>query len=511
MHKGKQFKIGIITSLLISSGIFSAAPSAYADDSEELAKLRAQIQELDQKIRVLDRNNELAEEEAAARKKDAPIIKAGEDGFGFQSADGNFVLNLRGQLQSDARSTMDGFSSGNTSATAIGAADTYYLRQFRPTLSGTLFRNYEFQFMPDFGQGKTVIQDAWINANFLPWLQVEAGKQKTPFGIERLQGEADTKFIERGLPNDIVPNRDIGAQLHGNFANNTLTYAVGIFNGVLDGGSSDSYTSADTDNNGDKAVAARLFATPFKNEPGVLQGLGFGLATTYTDFVGSGTGVNATTAQTSTQSNLPSYKSALGQLSIFSYRSAAAGATNGAYASGRQLRWSPQAYYYYGPLGLIAEYVQVDQDVARAIPGFNHSDRLSNNAWQIVGSWLLTGEDAGYANPKPKRTFDLSAGSWGAWELVGRYGELNVDSKAFAPFGTGTAAARLARSFADPTAAISKASAWAGGINWYLNRNVKVSLDYEETHYNGGWTNAGGALLDRPTERILETQLQLGF
>lgn len=511
MQASNHFRASLIVSLLISGGILSAPSITYADDIEELAKLRAQIMELDQKIRVLDRKNELAEEDAAAKKKDTPVVKASEDGFGLQSADGNFTLNLHGVFQADGRSYLDGFASGNTNAAAVGAADTYFLRQVRPILSGTVFNKYDFYFMPDFGQGKTVVQDAWINANFQPWLQVEAGKQKTPFGIERLQGETDTKFIERGLPNDLVPNRDIGAQIHGNLANNTFTYAVGYFNGVVDGGSSDSYTNSDTDNNGDKSFAARVFATPFKNEPGFLNGLGFGLATTYGNFGGSGTGANATSAQTLSQSNLPTYKSALGQLSVFSYRTAAAGATNGTYANGRQLRWSPQFYYYNGPFGLLGEYVQVDQHVARIVPGFNLSDKLSNNAWQIAGSWILTGEDAGYVNPKPKRVFDIDAGSWGAWEIVGRYSQLNIDDKAFAPFGNGTAAAQQARSFADPTTAISKASEWTAGLNWYLNKNVKVSLDYEETYYDGGWANASGTVLDRPTERVLTTQLQLGF
>ncbi len=110
-----------------------------------------------------------------------------------------------------------------------------------------------------------------------------------------------------------------------------------------------------------------------------------------------------------------------------------------------------------------------------------------------------------------KSAFSIDGGGWGAWELVARYSTLDVDNNAFAPFGGGTAAARQARSFADPTTAISKASAWAAGVNWYLNKDVKVYLDYEQTDYTGGWTNAAGAILDRPTERVLETQVQLSF
>ncbi len=511
-----QFKKKLIPALVFSAvvggGLAANSLNAYADDSDDLAKLRAQIEELDQKIKILDRKNEIAEEEAAAKKKENAVVKASAaDGFGIQSADGNFKLNLKGQFQVNARSYINGVSSGNTNAAQQNAADSFFIRQARPIISGTLFKDYDFLFVPDFGQGKTVIQDAYVNAKLQPWFQIQAGKQKTPFGIERLQADSDGLFIERGLPNDLVPNRDIGAQIRGDLANNTFSYSLGYFNGVTDGSSSDSYTTPDFDNNDNKSYVARIFATPFKNEPGFLQGLGAGFAIDYADFVGTGTGVNAATAQTNSQSNLPSYKSGLGQLSVFSYRTAAAGANNGTFANGTQLRWSPQAYYYNGPFGLLAEYVQVDQDVGRIATGLIRSDKLSNDAWQIGGSWIITGEDAGYSRPTPKSNFDFNSGGWGAWELVARYSELNVDSKAFASAGAGTAAVRQARSYADPTTSISKASAWAAGLNWYINKDVKVYFDYEQTFYNGGWTNAAGAILDRPTERVLETQLQLNF
>ena len=48
-------------------------------------------------------------------------------------------------------------------------------------------------------------------------------------------------------------------------------------------------------------------------------------------------------------------------------------------------------------------------------------------------------------------------------------------------------------------------------MNWYLNKDVKVYLDYEQTNYNGGFASPTGLVIDRPTERVLETQLQLSF
>lgn len=514
-----QFRFTKFASVLIASGIISLPVTASANDSTELEELRGLVQELSQQVKVLQRKGELNDEEAAAAKKEAPVVSASERGFSIKSADGNNELRLRGQIQTDARfyPGHDGYSSGNgsTASPAVSAPDTALLKQFRPILQGTVAGKYDFLLTPDFGGGKVVVQDAYVDARFTPWAQVKVGKQKTPFGLERLQGDADGKFIERGLPNNLVPNRDIGIQLHGLLAENTIDYAVGVFNGVIDGNSSDSFTNSDTDNNIDKELVARVFATPFKNDPGLLQNLGVGLATTYSDFRGSGLGVNATTAQSASESNLPSFRSNLGQLPFFKYRTAAAGATTttGTFADGERLRWSPQFYYYTGPFGLFGEYVAVDQDVSKLNSDVKRSDRLNNDAWQIVASWVLTGEDAGYTNPIPKRPFDLATGAGiGAWELVARYGEINIDNKAFKPFGTGTAAAQLARSYADPRASAKQASAWAAGINWYLNRNLKLALDYEETRFDGGWTNAAGTSFeDRPTEKVVSSRLQIAF
>ncbi|ADI28504.1 OprO/OprP family phosphate-selective porin [Methylotenera versatilis] len=499
-----QFKYTKFASALIASGIISLPITAHANDSSELEELRSLVQDLSQKVKVLERKGEISGEEATAAKATTPIVSAGPGGFSLKSADGSSELRLRGQIQVDGRYFVngDGSASGSTNATAAQAADTVLLKQFRPIFQGKLWDKYEFLLTPDFGGGKTIVQDAYIDAKFNPWFQVKAGKQKSPFGLERLQGDADGKFIERSLVNNLVPNRDIGVQLHGAFADNKVEYALGYFNGVIDGNSSDNYTNADTDNNRDKDYVARIFATPFKNDTGFLQGLGFGLAATYSNLAGSGTGVNTTTAQSATESNLPSFRSGLGQLSNFKYTTASAGATNGTYADGQRLRWSPQFYYYNGPFGLFGEYVQVEQDVSRVGNTGKRHDKLKNDAWQIAASWIITGEDAGYVNPTVLHPFNVDTGDLGAWELVARYSELNIDDKTFA--GT------TATSYADPKSSISKASAWATGVNWYLNRNLKLALDYEQTSFNDGWTT-GAVKSDRPTERVLSTRLQLGF
>jgi phosphate-selective porin len=45
-----------------------------------------------------------------------------------------------------------------------------------------------------------------------------------------------------------------------------------------------------------------------------------------------------------------------------------------------------------------------------------------------------------------------------------------------------------------------------GGVNWYLNRLLKVSLDYGNTNFGGG-----AALGNRLSERALLTRFQINF
>ena len=139
--------------------------------------------------------------------------------------------------------------------------DSWQATRVRPTLEGTVGGIYDFKFMPDFGQGRTVIQDAHVTARLNPAFQVTAGKFKSPVGLERLQSANDTRFVSRAFPTSLAPNRDIGLQFAGDLLDGRLNYALAWLNGSNDGGSSDTF--ADVDVNNDQEYAARLFALPF--------------------------------------------------------------------------------------------------------------------------------------------------------------------------------------------------------------------------------------------------------
>ena len=256
-----------------------------------------------------------------------PTVTAGRDGYALKSADGDFQVKFRGYIQADGRFVGDNdTTSGPT---------TFVLRRVRPVLEATAFKIFDFKLMPDFGRGQTVLYDAYADARFAPWLKLRIGKYKPQFGLERLQSATELTFIERGAPTNIAPNRDLGASLFGDLAGERLSYAIGVFNGVVDGG------NADLDDKSGKDVLARIFALPFKNaESDAFKGLGAGFAVT------SGSQHGTLTAP-----DLPTYKTAAQQTSTSAIAPTARWKVR-QWRTARHWRIGPQGYYYVGSVGV---------------------------------------------------------------------------------------------------------------------------------------------------------------
>jgi phosphate-selective porin OprO/OprP len=427
------------------------AASALADETADaITDLKRQVEELTQKIKVLERNREIEKEAADEKKKTIPTVSAGADGFWIRSADTNFSLRVRGYGQFDGR-----YFAG----TAPAARDTFLMRRLRLGFEGTLYKNYDYRVLTDFGTGITsgtgnnaFLQDALVNIHYWPQFQVQLGKFKEPLSLETLQSDANLIFVERGLPTQLAPNRDVGIQFHGEVLESRLTYQAGIFNGVADGGSGDVET---VDN--EKDFVGRLMAKPFhKMEIAPLENFSVGIAASYGREDGA----------------LPSYVTP-GRNRFFSYLSgtAKAGSPN-VLAAGEHIRVSPQGYWYYRQFGMFGEYVLSRQQVQRHEAAAFRKGRFDNEAWNVAVSYVLTGEDNIFNTPVPRHPVSLADGGWGAWELVGRYGELTLDDEAFPSFAA-AGSARAIRS-------------WGAGINWYLNRNVKFNLDFEQSFFDAG-------------------------
>jgi len=439
------------------------APASPPAEQDAPKTAEEKIQELDQQIRILARQIEIEKEAADAAKATAPAVAAGAGGFEIRSADSAFRVRIRGYLHSDFRKYLDDEARAGT--------DSFLLRRARPILEATFFKIFDFRIMTDFGGGTAVVQDAYFDARFSKYVNLRAGKQKPPLGQERLLSATDILFIERALPTALVPNRDVGVQAYGELTP-WLAYNLGVFNGVIDGG------SGDTDATDSKDVVGRVVLSPFKvGKHDRLQSLQIG--------IGGSTGKEVGTLAAPALAQIRSG----GQLVWFRYRSDGT-APNTTLADGSRTRFTTHGQYYLGQLGLQAEYVRASHAVRRAAA----ADDVEQQSWQVTGSWVLTGEAATGRAIAPRKAFDLSKGQWGAFEIVARGNALTVGDEAFPVFANLDQAAR-------------QATAAGLGLNWYLNRNVKIAADYERTAFDRG--AAAGA--DRPDEHSLFTRFQIAF
>lgn len=433
------------------------APAATATAASD-----AGLSDLDQRLRVIERKLELQSEEAATRAASTPTVSlSASKGLSVKSPPpGDVEVKFKALVQADGRFFIDDDASPQN--------DTFLFRRIRPTFEGSWGSLIGFRLTPEFAGDSATIVDAYLDLKFDPRATVRIGKVKGPVGLERLQSGGATALIERGFPTELAPNRDIGVQLQGEAAASTVSYVLGVYNGTVDG--RDAVTT-NPDNNFE--VAARLFVEPWKNAGNALSGLGFGIAGSSGDKEGVGNNF------------LPRYRTP-GQVQFFNYRAAVA-------ADGEHTRWSPQAYWYRNAFGVLGEYISSKQEVR--LPATGARTAVDNTAWQLVAGYVLTGEDAGYRGvTRPNHPFTVGSAGWGAWELVARYGELDIDDDAFPVF-------------ADPAVAARNAKTWGVGVNWYLNSNFKLVANYTLTDFEGG--AAAGA--DREDEKAFFTRAQFSF
>lgn len=446
-----------VEQLLAASGISNptSASSAVAAESAESSDA------LDQRLRILERQHELDQDAATAKAASTPVITLSDKGLAARSPDGAFEIKLRGTVQADQRSFFDDHAAPQN--------DTFLFRLVRPTIEGQFGSLVAFRLTPEFAGDNATLVDAWVDLRFNPAYTLRIGKMTSPVGLERLQSSSYLSMMERGFPSELAPNRDIGVQLQGELAKGRVSYAIGAFNGAPDGRDTG---SLDADSH--REFEGRVFFEPWKNDANALSGLGFGIGASEGDKEGAGNNF------------LPRYRTP-GQSQFFAYRGTVM-------ADGSNSRVSPQAYYYYNAFGLLGEYIRSSQELLLAGKPTSRID-LTNTAWQLTSSWVLTGEKASFRGvTKPARPFTVGGEGWGALELVGRYGELGIDDDAF-PL------------YADPSSSARRARMWGLGLNWYLTSNVKLVFNHTHTRFNGG-ASAGA---DREDEKTLFSRVQLSF
>jgi phosphate-selective porin OprO and OprP len=109
-----------------------------------------------------------------------------------------------------------------------------------------------------------------------------------------------------------------------------------------------------------------------------------------------------------------------------------------------------EALWNLGGYSVLAEYVRADLSTR------DDSDPTLDG-WYVTGSWVLTGEHRPYDRKAGYARRILPQGRWGAVELIGRYGRVDLDD---GPVRGGTM------------------DGWWAGVNWWANNRWKASIGY---------------------------------
>jgi len=387
---------------------------------------------------------------AFAQTTAPPVTVTFDNGLDIATPDGANEFQLGTLVQLDGRFGLDD--------PLHQVNDTFVMRRVRPIFQGRAAKYFEFRVMPDFGGGQTVLFDAYFDVRFSPAFRVRMGKDKTPYGLEQLYSDYTMLLPERTLVTNLVPNRDVGLQVQGDLGG-VVSYVGGVMNGIPDTANGD--VDADTH----KDLVGRLTARPFtRTRKAALKGFGVAVGATHGREDGP----------------LPSYRTTA-QQTLFSYASNAS-------ADGIRTRVSPSAFYYYKSFGAFAEYAHNTQ----AVRGAGAPVDLTHTAWEVTGSYVLTGEPTSERGVIPAEPFDVSQHRWGAVQVVLRYSRIDLDP---ATFAAGLASATSSRT--------ATATGMAAAL--YANAYVKYVLSFERTVFDGSTQSR------RPPEHALVFRLQLNL
>jgi phosphate-selective porin OprO and OprP len=394
--------------------------------------------------------------QAAAPKKDVPLT-AGWSGehFYIRSPDGQFSISPYGYLDTDHRAYQgDGAPS-----------DTFVIRRARFGFQGNYGSHFDFAILTDANATSgAIVRDAYLNIRIRPQFQFQAGQFKEPFAQETGIGATNLDFVERGFqsllyPCSVTAYRCPGMTLHGDISGGVIQWWAGAFNGR--GGVTNNVTN-------EPDFVGRLRFYPFrKGKSEWLKQLAFGGSIDH--------------ARSRGLSNDMSFSGAI---------------PDAAYTFFPQLRingpierYEGEFTYLKGPMALRGEYVQMQEQ--RYAVGSEQSDGLGfltlpgvgAKAWNIAGTYLLTGEKRPEnGTPRVKSPLfgpDTPGGKGrgvGAWEVALRYTGIQANAPGISFYNYYTPG--FVPTYDYHTDEITF------GINWYPNYWVRymVNVGIDQLH-----------------------------
>lgn len=472
--------------LIASASVWALSTTASAASSADQARIDAlqqQINDLNAQVSDLKRSTsdqyaDVARAQANPAKPDVSVsLKNGRPSF--QSADGDFSLDIRALVQFDtayygqdkAPAGTD-FSSGSN------------FRRARLGVQGVLFEDWSYQFIYDFGGAGTegaAISSAYIQYDGWGPVHWKIGAYPTPESFDDTTSASDLLFLERAQPTDLArgiagsDGRD-GTTL---FAYDDRYFVAASLTGdlVQDSGVYDEQQAA---------VGRAAYRLVEGND----TNLAIGADTTYVFKV----------ADTAPGAGSPSAIRLRERPELDVDDNSTRLIDTGSIDASKFLEWGVEAagnwHSLYGQGGYF------NYDVTRRASALPNP---SFDGWYAQASWVLTGESkpynpstGSYGLPKPNSPLSFDHGGIGAWEVAARYSVLDLNDNA------GVAGA------ATPIGGIrgGEQKIWTAGLNWYPNSAIRFVLDYQHVDVSR-LSGSGGDLGAKLDDVSLRAQLSL--
>ncbi len=385
----------------------------------------------------------------AVTSKEEIAVSTTGGGIKIKSDNGN-SFQLGGRIMYDM-DFFDGLYNSDFGAAADELGDDASEAEFRRTrleMKGSAGKSWAYKFVVDVDEGDAEIDTGYIAYKGFSFADVVLGRFKAPFGLEELTSSKWISTIERS------PTTEIG------FLSGKPSFQLGLkghSESLFWGASIIDEDNEDTDGKDSYSLAGRLGGHFGVGENGFVH-----LAASYAvrDFGDDGEN---------------RFRSRLGVHTTDRVTAGRIGVDDAD-------QFGLEAAGVFGPFSLQGEYRMADFDEGdESAPGsgVNNNGRTVSDVdlegFYLQASYFLTGESRGYKGKDGKFDKVKPKGPRGAWELVAKYedGEVDVDA------------------FADE----SEYELLTLGVNWYANNNLKFMLNYLDADTDN-FTSRNGDLLD---------------
>lgn len=400
----------------------------------------------------------------------------------IQSADGRFTANLHAVMQFDAADYQQS-TPGPTNADfrrGAAAGDTAHARDLssgtdfrraRIGIDGKAFGDWDYSFLLDYGgageEDAAHIQELWIQYSGWKPFHIRVGAFSPSIGLEDQGSTNGQLFLERPASADIARSLAGGdfRESAAIWGNGDWWYVNGAVTGRLVGVVNSQATGVAQPFDSQLGLIGRLGFAPIKTENGMLEvGVHGSYVARPADIGGPDTAAGATRYSVALQERP--------ELRVDGTRLISTGAISAQHANTIGLEAAAQ----YGPFFLQSEYEKYRIERRNGTVGLSDPEF---SGYYVEGSYALTGDKRrfnastwAFDAPAVAHPFSLADGTWGAWELAGRYSTVDLN---YHEGAQGTAPAPDAVRGGEQTI-------WAAGLNWYPNSVVRFMLDYQDVH-----------------------------